>query len=142
MIVRPWEKGDTEKLIIQDAQQYIRSMVDIETDFSELSDDGLAWTGVYNGEIMIVSGVQPIWENRALAWALVSKNAVKCFKSVHKAVYRFLIHAPFRRIEANVDVGFMAGHKWMTMLGFEVEGYMKAYRPDGADMILYSRVRQ
>ena len=141
MIVRPWEKGDTEKLLIQDAQEYIRSMVDLNTDFSELSEQGFAWTGEIDGQIMIVSGVQPMWTNRALAWALISKDAGRHFKAIHKAVQSFLIHAPFRRIEANVDIGFKAGHKWMNMLGFEVEGYMKAYRPDGADMILYARVR-
>jgi len=40
-----------------------------------------------------------------------------------------------------VDVGFKEGHRWIKMLGFELEGYMKAYRPDGADMLLYARIK-
>lgn len=141
MIVRPWIKGDTDKLVIQDAQEYIRSIVNMDYDFTELSKAGLAWTGEVDGDIMIISGLMPMWENRAIAWALVSKDAGKCFTSIHKAVNNFLIYAPYRRIEANVDVGFKAGHKWIKMLGFEIEGLMKAYRPDGKDMFLYSRVR-
>jgi RimJ/RimL family protein N-acetyltransferase len=46
-----------------------------------------------------------------------------------------------RRYESTVDVGFKQGHRFMKMLGFEVEGYLKAYRPDGADMVLYARVK-
>jgi RimJ/RimL family protein N-acetyltransferase len=56
-------------------------------------------------------------------------------------VVEFLDNAPYRRIEATVDVGFKQGHRWIKMLGFELEGYMRAYRPDGADMLLYARVK-
>lgn len=142
MIVRPWQKGDTDKIMLQNAQSYLRSMVSTDYDFTELAEQGLAWTGDHNGEIIAMGGLIPMWENRALAWTLISENAGKHFKAVHKAVQSFLIHTPYRRIEANVDVGFKAGHRWMKMLGFEVEGLMKAYKPDGADMFLYARIRR
>jgi hypothetical protein len=46
----------------------------------------------------------------------------------------------YRRIEATVDVGFTEGERWMTLLGFEYEGLMRAYRPDGQDMLMFARV--
>ena len=85
--------------------------------------------------------MEPQWENRATAFALLSDDSGPHFPAIHSAVVEFLDNAPYRRIEATVDVGFKQGHRWIKMLGFELEGYMKAYRPDGADMLLYARVK-
>jgi hypothetical protein len=140
MIVRPWLTGDTERLDLQSAQQYMHSMVDVKADLSGLSQKGFAWTGECDGQVMAIAGLMPIWENRALAWALIGGLAGAHFAAIHRAIRKGITDSGFRRIEATVDVGFAQGHRWMTMLGFEMEGYMKAYRPDGADMLLYARV--
>jgi RimJ/RimL family protein N-acetyltransferase len=141
MIVRPWQLGDTERLLLQPAQEYMRSFQEFGADFTELSNAGLAWTAEDDGEILGIAGLIVQWENRATAWALVSAGAGKRFVRIHAAVKRFLDVAPFRRIEASVDVGFIEGMRWMEMLGFEYEGLMVAYRPDGADMLLYARIK-
>ena len=133
--------GDTVKIATQPAQQYLHRIVDVRADFTELANQGLAWTAESEGRILAIAGVEPQWENRAIAFALISGSAGAHFRAIHSAVARFLDSAPYRRIEATVDVGFEQGHRWIKMLGFEIEGYMKAYRPDGADMLLYARVR-
>jgi RimJ/RimL family protein N-acetyltransferase len=141
MIVRPWTLGDTERLHMQPAQEYLGRIVDVRADFTELSNQGLAWTVEHDGDVIAFAGIEPQWQNRAIAFALLSETAGAHFPAIHKAVLRFLEWAPYRRIEATVDVGFEQGHRWIKMLGFEIEGYMRAYRPDGADMLLYARVR-
>lgn len=110
-------------------------------DLTALSEAGLAWTGEHEGVILGIAGLAPQWENRALAWALISDAAGPHFKCIHKAVKRMLDVSEFRRIEANVDVGFEAGERWMKLLGFKYEGYLTAFRPDGADMLMYARIR-
>lgn len=141
MIVRPWTMGDTVKIATQPAQQYLHRIVDVRADFTELANQGLAWTAESENRILAIAGVEPQWENRAIAFALISGAAGPYFWAIHSAVRNFLNSTPYRRIEATVDVGFEQGHRWIKMLGFEIEGYMKAYRPDGADMLLYARVR-
>ena len=126
---------------MQPAQEYLTRIVDVRGDFTELSDKGLAWTAEHEGVVLAVAGVEPQWENRATAFALLSDDSGPHFPAIHSAVVEFLDNAPYRRIEATVDVGFKQGHRWIKMLGFELEGYMKAYRPDGADMLLYARVK-
>jgi hypothetical protein len=140
MIVRPWQKGDTEKVQIQQAQSYMYGAPEITADLTELSTAGLAWSFDDNGEILGIAVVAPQWENRAMALVLMSESAGRHFHKIHRAVNRFLGIAGFRRVEATVDVGFDAGDRWMKMLGFEFEGLMRAYRPDGADMKLYARI--
>jgi hypothetical protein len=133
--------GDTTKITTQPAQQYLHRIVDVRADFTELANKGLAWTAESNGVILAVAGVEPQWENRATAFAIIADSAGFLFPAIHKAVARFLDSTSYRRIEATVDVGFEQGHRWIKMLGFEIEGYMRAYRPDGADMLLYARIR-
>ena len=141
MIVRAWRRGDTEAVELQSAQQYLRCIVDVRADFTELAEQGLVWTVEHDGVILGIGGLEPQWENRATVFALLSDDSGPHFKAIHSAVVEFLDNAPYRRIEATVDVGFKQGHRWVKMLGFELEGYMRAYRPDGADMLLYARVR-
>jgi RimJ/RimL family protein N-acetyltransferase len=61
--------------------------------------------------------------------------------SIHREAQKFLERMPFRRIEAHVDVGFEQGARWMKMLGFELEAYKRAFRPDGADMLEFVRIK-
>lgn len=109
-------------------------------DLTPLVEAGLAWVGETEQGILIIAGIAPQWENRATVWSLVSPMAGKHFRKIHREVKRHLDEAPFRRLEATVDVGFGPGHRWMKMLGFEMEGYLRAFRPDGADQIMYSRI--
>lgn len=141
MIVRPWRIGDTERIMLQPAQQYTGSIADLSMDLTPLSDQGLAWTVEMDDVVLGIGGLSPQWENRAIVWCLMAKEIGPHFPAIHRAVRKFLTHAPFRRIEAHVDVGFKEGVRWMKMLGFECEAYMKAFRPDGADMLLFARVR-
>lgn len=142
MIVKPWTKGDTKKLSLQSNQTYHEDALNEDTDFSELAEQGLALTFEHDGEVMMIAGLVPQWKNRAIAWTLISKNAGRHFVELHRYVDNFLNTSDFDRIESMVDVGFEAGHRWMKMLGFEIEGYMRKYRPDGGDMVLYARIRQ
>lgn len=141
MIVRAWRRGDTEAVDLQSAQQYLRCIVDVRADFTELAEKGLVWTVEHDGVILGIGGLEPQWENRATVFALLSDDSGPHFKAIHSAVVEFLDNVPYRRIEATVDVGFKQGHRWVKMLGFELEGYMRAYRPDGADMLLYARIK-
>ena len=142
MIFRPWKLGDTEQIVLQSAQHYVYSLDFMKSDFTELSEQGFAKTIEHDGLILGLAGLVPQWENRAIVWAMLSADIGKHFAAFHKHVEAFLQNAPFRRIEATVDVGFEQGTRWMQLLGFEVEGYLKAYRPDGGDMLLYSRIKQ
>lgn len=140
MIVRPWKRGDSEALVLQAAQQYI-GQADIAIDLTPLSDVGLAWTAEVDGAPIGCGGLAPQWENRAIMWALIGENAGPHFVKIHREVSRFITLAPYRRIEAQVDVGFEPGIRWMRMLGFELEAYKRAFRPDGADMLEFVRIR-
>lgn len=141
MIVRPWQLGDTQRLQVQKAQAYMHDIAPMEMDLTPLADAGMAFTGEVDGEPIVMAGLVHEWPGRATAWSVVGEKAGPHFIAIHRAVHDFLVRAPYRRIEAHVDVGFEAGIKWMKMLGFEIEAYKRAWRPDGADVLAFVRIR-
>ena len=140
MIVRDWRKGDVESIKVQDSQLDILSHMD-DLNIEPLAEMGVVWTIEQDNDIICVCGLAPQWTNRAVAWAVLSETAGKYFIKLHRIIKKLFNQVDYRRIEATVDINFKQGHRWMRMLGFEPEGYMKAYTPLGDDQILYARVR-
>lgn len=141
MIVRPMVAEDIKKIELQSAQTYSCGTME-DYDFAPLIEANLAWAAEHEGEIVALGGFYVFWENRSVAWALLSSKAGPVFNHLHKHISRSInkFGETCRRIEITVDVGFDQGHRWAKMLGFTVEGYMRAFRPDGGDVILYAKV--
>ena len=133
-------KEHLETLVLQDAQAYLGDDI-VQAGYAEMLLSGMAFTGMVDGEVIGCAGCIEQWDNRAVAWALISKDAGRHMVSAHRAVDGFLKQAPWRRIETTVDSSFSAGHRWMRMLGFSHEGRMIAYGPAGQDFDMYARVR-
>lgn len=140
MIIKPFKAWHLEELSLQPSQAHFSDFFDPAYGPS-LERGGPAFSG-FDGEKIVGScGLVKHWENRATAWALLGDTSGRNFISIHKAVDRFLDMSEFRRIECYVDAGFKQGHRWVKMLGFTPEGYMKAFSPLGDDAVLYARVR-
>ncbi len=92
-------------------------------------------------EVLGCAGVWHISEHRAESWALVSQYIGSCFFKFHKSVLAFLDECQFPRVEMAVDPLFERSHRWATMLGFEKEGRMRKYFPNGGDADLYARIK-
>jgi len=130
-------------LELQDAQRYFVGDISGEDYGRMLAQSPYAFSAIDGDRVIGCSGCVEIWDNRAMAWALISKDAGRNMVGIHKAVAGFLAGAKWRRIEAYADEGFVAGARWLTMLGFQRETPepMRAYRPDGGNCFLYSRVK-
>jgi hypothetical protein len=101
-----------------------------------------SYTVFARGRIVAVAGVVENSPGRGEAWAELAQVCRKDFLAIHNAVKRFLDICPFVRVEATVDVDFVAAHRWVKLLGFELEApRMRKYSLDGQDYSLYARVR-
>jgi RimJ/RimL family protein N-acetyltransferase len=133
--------GDIDRIMVQERQ--LHSMLMAGDDYKEeLIDHTLVCVGEMDGKIMIICGLTPIWEGRAVAWALISRHAPKHMLRITRRIQQFLKDAPFRRIEAQSDVNFEQAHKWLEILGFRQEGFARGFYPDGGDAYLWSRLRE
>lgn len=101
-----------------------------------------SFTALDGDEVLACAGVLELWPGRGAAWAFMAEGVGKRMLSVHRAVRRYFDVLDFRRLEAEVAVDFEQGHRWMRLLGFELESpRMRGYFPDGSDAALYVRVK-
>ena len=129
-------------LVLQPSQVWFSDMCRDDGYAQMLADAGEAYTLLHDGRIIACMGVVELWAGRGMAWALLAGDIGRAMISVHRIVRRFLWEeCALRRVEAYVDAGFSAGHRWVEQLGFEREGMMRAFAQHGGDMVMWARVR-
>jgi len=141
MNVRTCENEDFYRINVQAAQVELMDYLHA-IDIRPLVKINHAWSIEHDGEILAITGLIPKWENRAEAWTVLSKDSGKHFVKIVRIIKELLNVHDYRRIQATTEVDFKQAHRWLKLLGFVPEGYMKAYSVKGEDHILYARVKQ
>lgn len=90
-----------------------------------------------------VFGVTPIWPRYVIGWALLGDEALRVPKELTRRARSLIDLAQralmLRRLQISVDTTHTAALRWAEHLGFNLEGRMKFYGPDGADHYLLAR---
>jgi hypothetical protein len=129
-----------ESIVLQDAQRNLQPLLHTEGYRSDLLRRSVAFSAV-DDAVIAIAGVALAWPEREVAWSLLSNCGPRRFATIHRAAKRFLESRRTRRIEMTVDAAHDSAGRWARLLGFQEEGLMHAYTPDGRDAILYARVR-
>ena len=125
----------------QEAMAYLRDYISPEM-VQSLEKSKYAYTIRVDGRVVACVGVVEFWQGRGEAWTVIDRNCKREFISIHRTVKSLLKICPTDRVEAVVDLGFDAGHRWMDLLGFKLEApIMAKYRQNGAHCSLYARVK-
>lgn len=106
-----------------------------------LKRGGPCFTAFDGMQVIACAGVIPQWKGRAQAWSLLAFHVEHYRFGIHRAVKRFLMGYHMRRIECTVDPRSARAKVWAERLGFNSEGLMRGYTPNGDDMELYAMVR-
>ncbi len=136
----PLESWHFDAIELQDAQRDLRPMLNLADYRRDLLRRSVAFTAIDDG-VIAIAGLATAWPGRDVAWSLLSNCGSFRFLAIHRAVQVFMDDRPTRRIEMTVDVSHDSARRWARLLGFQEEGLMQAYTPDGRDAILYARVR-
>jgi RimJ/RimL family protein N-acetyltransferase len=140
--VVPFEAEHIFRMDLQEAQEWIKERLVL----SQLRNLENEWaiTVMVDGEPIACAGPIVYWPGRALLWSFISRRVDQSnFLKIHRRAKAFIAELPFRRLEANVDVNFEAGHRWVNALGFELEApRMKAFYIDGRDCSLYAKIKE
>lgn len=126
---------------LQDKQAMLAGNLADPAYVAALVASGNAFTALVDGHAVAFGGCLEMWRGRAYMWSLIGRDAGPHMRVLVRAAAGFLKVAPWTRIEAAVASDFRAGHRLVRMLGFEFEGRMRAYAPDGADHDLYARIK-
>lgn len=142
LAIREAEEQDFYAIELQDEQENWMALSELNADdVRMLVNMGSTTVTDFEGRIILIGGLIEVAPGRAEAWTIISEHAGVHMVRLSRMVKRYLDGGPFRRIEANVRSDFAPGIRWANMMGFEMEGLMKQYSPNGADHYLYARVR-
>lgn len=139
MNVIPYEASHIGLIEAQPQQLHMVSQASFEY-LSNLKSLGPAYTGVLDGKVIGCAGIIQSTFGSGTLWALLHRDAARHMLGIHRCAKRLLDLHQMRRLEATTEVGFLAGCKWLEMLGFKPEGIMPSYGPDGASHWRYGRV--
>ena len=119
--------------------------IDISQAIANQAALGPAVTGFLNSQPVCCFGFVPIWDGVGEAWLIVDDKARtkpigltkmgKVFFDILQISYRL------HRVQIAVRTSDTRAHKWALCLGFEQEGLMRNYGPDGADHYIMARCK-
>jgi len=139
--IRPMKAEHVAGFRLQPKQAMLAGNLADPAYVASLVASGNAYAALVDGRAVAFGGCLELWQDRAYAWMLIGEDAGPHFFTIVRAVAGYLQAAPWRRIEAAVGSDFRQGHRLIKMLGFEFEGRMRAFSPDGVDHDLYARVK-
>ena len=142
----PYSPEDLARVDRQPAQARWRDKLLTHEYARSVDVPGMAWTALdEGGRVLGCAGMAPQWEGRVIAWALFGQSIPKAAwpkiaKKIRNEFHSKLSGHGSHRVEITVPKDFGPGCRFAFLLGFEVEGLMKHYGPDGSDHYLFSQV--
>lgn len=96
-----------------------------------------------NDQIVGIAGAAKVNDNTCEVWVLLDECAKRYVREVYFYAMRFIddILKYFGRVQAIVRADWAIAVHFLERLGFEREGLMKRFGPDGDDYFLYGRVK-
>lgn len=136
---RPYEATDGIEMLRR-MPGGLKGYPDADKWCKEAEQEGMAFTVIYNGEMICCAGVAKEREGVGLAWALYPLDIGKCHidpRMARDKLDEIMAKYGLWRVAATVRVDFPAGASYLRWLGFKREGRMIMNEPDKTDSFLY-----
>lgn len=131
----------------QDHIQHIKLMFDLSEDGRKAlveHKDIRGYTLFEEDVVLGIGGVHNIWNGVGEAWLLLGKEAFARPRTVARHTVNMFDHMQeeykYQRIQASIAVKDAKAKRFAEWLGFQNEGIMRKYGPDGSDYYRYARV--
>lgn len=107
---------------------------------------GYAYTGALAGKPMCCFGVIKLWPGVAEMWLIPDANLTTVARPFHRATKAFfdicMVELQLVRLQVTVHTLNVSADKWVKRLHFIEEGVLRRFGPEGADYIMYARLRE
>jgi len=106
-----------------------------------------SYTALWNGIIVGVGGAAMLWKGVWEFWLILAKDSkldgthgIIAFDVIRKKVDEIIEENNIVRAQATARLDFPKAIEMLEALGFEREGLLRAYTPDGASVYRYARI--
>lgn len=131
----------------QEHVQHIKLMFDLSEDGRKAlveHKDIRGYTLFEEDVVLGIGGVHNIWNGVGEAWLLLGKEAFARPRTVARHTVNMFDHMQeeykYQRIQASIAVKDGKAKRFAEWLGFQNEGIMRKYGPDGSDYYRYAKV--
>ena len=105
-----------------------------------------AATGLYRGEPIGCAGIVVLRSGVGEGWIIlrqpVNGHGVWIARTVWSLLDRWQAEGGLRRVQATISADHPEHAALLRLVGFQYEGPLEAYRPDGGNSWMYARVRR
>lgn len=142
LIFRSVKADHLKYLIPQDAQKTEHAII-LTTEYADVIDRNPGMSAWHGSVCIAAAGVLPIFNHKAGAWALFSKEAGDYMLPIIRQIRRSIAVLPYRRIEFTVRADFEPGRNLARLIGMRLETPkpMIASGAQGEDEYLYALVK-
>ena len=107
---------------------------------------GPAYTGLVGDRVLGCAGITRCWPGVGEAWTVFSEEVCHhplwLQKTVRSVIHASMVGMGLHRLQAVARAESARNCKWLESLGFQWEGPMPKFGPDGADYVRYGMVRR
>jgi RimJ/RimL family protein N-acetyltransferase len=150
LIIIPYTQ-DHGKIIMQSQMNHMLTQKDASfiindtnKECMDLEQEGLAFAGLINNEVIAAAGMKRVWGNVAEGWFIGKKEVWNYPITIAKAVKENIDHLAksnkIKRLQTAVRADFGIGIRFAKWLGFTNEGLMKCYGFDDTDHYRFARI--
>ena len=150
--IRPFKAEDMIEIIETGIKEFGLDHLSAE-DVRELAEarekNGQCITGWVDDKICACGGIDIMWEGVGEVWIMMSPTVdsygmrarIDALDIIRDGLDKLIEDNKLWRCQAWGRIGFDRAHTLFKHLGFKAEGLAKKYAPDGADCILYAKIR-
>ena len=139
------------RALLQEDLKYVREnpLEDAVKGYPDIPIDyKTSYTALWDGVIVGVGGAMMMWEGVWEFWLILTKDSnlsgahgIVAFEAIRKKIDEIIEENNIVRAQAVVRLDFPRGIRMLEALGFQAEGYLRKYTPDGCDVYRYAKVK-
>lgn len=137
----PFEPWHLHGLRLQRSQESLMPLLTDEHG-QAIQQAGPCFSAFVGYDVIACAGIIQLWPGRAQVWSLLSDQLPTYYRTIHRAVKRYVRAYRVRRLECLVDPRHPDAVRWAVHLGFHYEATLRAYDMQGNDQAMYVRLQR
>lgn len=140
--IRKLQDGDIEYVRANPLEEAVKNYPDMPI------DPKTSYTVLWDDVIVGVGGVSMMWKGVGEMWLILTKDSkrdgihgIVALNTIRKKVDEIIEENNIVRAQATARIDFPKGIQMLEALGFEREGFLRRYCPDGCSVYRYARIK-
>jgi len=138
----PFKAEHFDQIELRPEDEYTRTLPGYRDELEVLAEQGYSCTVLVDGVITGMGGIKRYHNGVGEGWVVFPAEAERykwqIVRMTREALHKY--EQGFHRVQAVARCNWNAAIHFLQILGFEIEGTLRKYGPDGSDYYMMSRI--